>query len=227
MELYKLDHSSSLRQIVIGVKSGLIIAPVNILIVLLFKSSKPRGKKADKYREIDQTQQFVDELRDTGCMLRHFCIYIRWLLCFVTTLTAATFTLFYSLMWGKEIAEQWLASILISLGQDIFVVQPTKVMFTVVMVSLLLTRTKCAREDLDAGRHRAYDRKADIDFVSDNPKAQFKRENLEAIRKRRKKEIQLPVMIRDIVYHLIYVFFLAIVTYGNKNGSRFLMTIHS
>ena len=145
----------------------------------------------------------------------------------MTTLTAATFTLFYSLMWGKEIAEQWLASILISFGQDIFVVQPTEVMFTVVMVSLLLTRTKCAREDLDAGRHRAYDRKTDIDFVSDNPKAQFKRENLEAIRKRRKKEIQLPVMIRDIVYHLIYVFFLAIVTYGNKNGSRFLMTIHS
>lgn len=30
-------------------------------------------------------------------------------------------------------------------------------------------------------------------------------------------------MIRDIVYYLIYVFFLVIVCYGNKNGSCFLM----
>ena len=44
-----------------------------------------------------------------------------------------------------------------------------------------------------------------------------------ASRKRRKKETQLTIMIRDIVLHLIYVFLLAIVCYGNKNGSRFLM----
>ena len=215
----------SWRQIVIGVQSGLIIAPVNILIVLLFKSSRPRRKKADKYTQIDKAQQLVDEIRDTGCMLPHFCVYIGWFLSFVTTLTAATFTLFYSLMWGKEIAEQWLASILISSSQDIFVVQPTKVMFVVVIVSLLFTRNKDISEDLsDAERERADDRKADIDFLSDNPKARFKRDKLEAIRKRRKKETQLTVMIRDIVYHLTYVFFLAIVCYGNKNGSRFLMT---
>ena len=215
----------SWRQIVIGVQSGLIIAPVNILIVLLFKSSRPRRKKADNYIHIDQAQQLVDEIRDTGCMLPHFCVYIGWFLSFVTTLTAATFTLFYSLMWGKEIAEQWLASILVSSNQDIFVVQPTKVMFVVVIVSLLFTRNKDISEDLsDAERERADDRKADIGFLSDNPKARFKRDKLEAIRKRRKKETQLTVMIRDIVYHLIYVFFLAIVCYGNKNGSRFLMT---
>ena len=214
----------SWRQIVIGVQSGLIIAPVNILIGLLFKSSKPRKKNSDKYIEIDQAQQLVDEIRDTGRMLPHFCVFIGWFLSFVTTLTAATFTLFYSLMWGKEIAEQWLASVLISSSQDIFVVQPTKVMFTVVIVSLLLTRNKDASEDLDAERERADDQKTDIDFLSDNPKARFKRDKLEAIRKRRKKETQLTVMIRDIIYHLIYVFFLAIVCYGNKNGSRFLMT---
>ena len=214
----------SWRQIVIGVQSGLIIAPVNILIALLFKSSKPRRKKGEKYKDIDQAQQFVDEIGDTGCMLPHFCVYFGWILCFLTTLTAATFTLFYSLMWGKEISEQWLASILISSGQDIFVVQPTKVMFAVVIGSLLLTRNKEHNEDLDPQRDRADDWKTDIEFLHDNPKAQFKRNNLEAIRKRRKKETQLTIMIRNIVLHLIYVFFLAIVCYGNKNGSRFLMT---
>ena len=214
----------SWRQIVIGVQSGLIIAPVNILIVLLFKSSKPKRKKAEKYKDHDQAQQLVDETRDTGCMLPHFCVYIGWFFCVVTTLTAATFTLFYSLMWGKEIAEQWLASILISSGQDIFVVQPTKVMLAVVIVSLLMARNKDANKDLDAERNKADDWKTDMDFLSDNPKAQFRREKMEAIRSRRKKETQLTIMIRDIVLHLIYVFFLAVVCYGNKNGSRFHMT---
>ena len=213
----------SWRQIVIGMQSGIIIAPVNILIVLLFKSCKARREKADKYKDTNQAQQLVDEIKDTGCMLPHFCVYIGWFLCFVTTLTAATFTLFYSLVWGKEIAEQWLASILISSGQDIFVVQPTKVMLAVVIVSLLLTSSRDASEDFDAERDRADDWKTDIDFLSDNPKAQFKRDRLMASRKRRKKETQLTIMIRDIVLHLIYVFLLTIVCYGNKNGSRFLM----
>ena len=212
----------SWKQIVIGVQSGLIIAPINILIVLLFKSSRPRANKGDKYKECEPAQKFVDEIRDTGCMLPHFCVYIGWFLCFVTTLTAATFTLFYSLMWGKEVAEQWLASILISSSQDIFVVQPTKVMLAVVIVALLMTRNKDNNED--AERDREDDCESYIDFLSDNPKEKFKRDKLEAMRRRTKKETQLTAMMRDIVLHLIFVFFLAIVCYGNKNANRFLMT---
>ena len=215
----------SWRQIVVGVQSGLIVAPVNILIVLLFKSSKPGSKKGDKYREIDQVQLLVDEVSDTGCMLPHFCVYIGWFLCFVTTLTAATFTLFYSLVWGKEVAEQWLASILISNGQDIFVVQPTKVMLAVIVISLLLSRKNKdshghSEEDGEQGNSNEHE----IDFVSDNPKQRFKQYQMEKMRERFKKEAQLTVMVKDIVIHLIFMFFLAIVCYGNKNVNRFLMT---
>ncbi|XP_078351938.1 LOW QUALITY PROTEIN: polycystin-1-like protein 2 [Oculina patagonica] len=215
----------SWRQIVVGVQSGLIVAPVNILIVLLFKSSRPRKKKGDKYKDIDQAQQLVDEISETGCMLPHFCVYIGWFLCFVTTLTAATFTLFYSLMWGKEVAEQWLASILISNGQDIFVVQPTKVMLAVIVVSLLLSRSnknKSEDSEEESKECDAYD--DDIDFLSDDPKRRFKQNLLEKMRMRSKKEAQLTNMVKDIVLHLTFVFFLAIVCYGNKNGYRFLMT---
>ena len=101
-------------KIVIGVQSSIIVAPVNVLIVFLFKSSRTKEKKADKYEESYQVQQLIDEVNVKGCMLPHFCIYMASFLCFMTTVTAAAFTLFYSLMWGKEVAEQWLASILIS-----------------------------------------------------------------------------------------------------------------
>ena len=44
------------------------------------------------------------------------------------------------------------------------------------------------------------------------------------MRERSKKEAQLASMTRDIILHLIFVFLLAIVSYGNKNVNRFLMT---
>ena len=214
----------SWRQIVIGVQSGLIIAPVNILIVFLFKSSRPKTEKGGKYKEYDKAQQFVDELRDTGCMLPHLCVYIGWFLCFLTTLTAATFTLFYSLMWGKETAEQWLSSILISSSQDIFVVQPAKVMLAVVVVSLLLSRNGDNSGDSEDECEGVHGNESDVDFLGDDPKHRLKRFQLEAIRERTKKEAQLTGIMKEIVLHLIFVFFLAIVCYGNKNKNRFFMT---
>ena len=212
----------SLKQIIVGVQSGLIVAPVNILIVFIFKSSKPKSQKGDKYKETDHAQQLVDQVREVGCMLPHFCVYFAWFLCFVTTLTAAAFTLFYSLMWGKEVAEQWLSSILISNGQDIFVVQPTKVMLAVVVISLLLTRKNDNSDpEEDSEGNLCIE---DIDLLSDNPKERFKRSRLEVIRERAKKEAKLANITKEIVLHLIFVFFLAMVCYGNKNSFRFVMT---
>ena len=214
----------SWKQIVIGVQSGIIIAPINIIIAFLFKSSRPRKKRSEKYQVTDEAQRLLDEIMDTGCMLPHFFVYVGWLLCFCTTIAAATFTLFYSLMWGKETSEQWLASILISNGQDIFVVQPTKVMVAVIVISFLLLR-KNKIQYKEEKEEIAIDPLAiEIDFLSDDPKQRFKKCQREKMRERSKKEAQLTTMTRDIILHLIFVFLLAIVSYGNKNGNRFLMT---
>lgn len=197
---------------------------MNVLIVFLFKSSRTKEKKAGKYEESFQVQQLIDEVNGKGCMLPHFCIYMAWFLCFMTTVTAAAFTLFYSLMWGKEVAEQWLASILISNGQDVFVTQPTKVMLAVLGVSFLLSRNK--KEDQQENKVEEGDPPDDdIDFLSENPKQRFKKNLMEKMRVRSRKEAQLTSMARQIVLHLILMFLLSIVSYGNKNGNRFLMTI--
>ena len=213
----------SWRQIVIGVQSAIIVAPVNILIVFLFKSSRRKKRKEDKYKESFQTEQLVDEINGQGCILPYFCVYIAWFLCFVTTMTAATFTLFYSLMWGKEVAEQWLASILISNGQDVFVTQPTKVMLAVLLVSFLLSRNKeDDGEEGDVKEGKLQDN--DLDFLSDNPKQRFKQSLMEKMRIRSRKEAQLALKTKEIVLHLVFVFLLSVVCYGNKNENRFLMT---
>ena len=213
----------SWRQIVIGVQSATIVAPVNILVVFLFKSSRKKKRREDKYKESFQTEQLVDEINGQGCILPYFCVYIAWFLCFVTIMTAATFTLFYSLMWGKEVAEQWLASILISNGQDVFVMQPTKVMLAVLLVSFLLSRNKeDDGEEGDVKEGQLEDN--DLDFLSDNPKQRFKQSLMEKMRIRSRKEAQLARKTKEIVLHLVFVFPLSVVCYGNKNENRFLMT---
>ena len=217
----------SWRQIVIGAQSGIIIAPINIIIAFLFKSSKPRKKRSEKYQVTDEAQRLLDEIKDTDYLLPHFFVYLGWFFCFCTTMAAATFTLFYSLMWGKETSEEWLASILISNGQDIFVVQPTKVMIVVIVISFLLTRKNKGKyeEEEEEEKEPAIDLQAiEIDFSGDDPKQRFEKYQREKMRERSKKEAQLTSMTRDIILHLIFVFLLAIVSYGNKNGNRFLMT---
>ena len=213
----------SWRQIVVGVQSAIIVAPLNILIVFLFKSSRTKEKKEDKYKDSFQAQQLIDEVNGQGCMLPYFCVYIAWFLCFVTTMTAATFTLFYSLMWGKEVAEQWLASILISNGQDVFVMQPTKVMLAVILVSFLMTRNK--QDDVEEGLVKEGElQNDDVDILSDNPKERFKQSLMEKMRIQSRKETRLASTAREIVLHLLFVFLLSVVSYGNKNENRFLMT---
>ena len=213
----------SLRQIVVGMQSGLIVAPVNVLIVFLFTSSRRKAGKEEKYAGSDQLQQLSDKMRGGECILAHFYVYVAWFLCLATTLTSATFTLFYSMMWGKEVADQWLSSILISNGQDIFVVQPAKVLLAVVVVSVIFTRNHASRNFEEADSEEIFCQD-DIDFLIDNPKEKFKRLNLEAARERGRKAERLFGMTKDISIHMIFLFLLAIVCYGNKNRYRYLMT---
>ena len=212
----------SWRQIIIGVQSGLIVAPINVLIVFLFKYSGPRRYGWYKVKKGDQIQHLADKLTKPVCMLPHVFVYVGWLLCIATALTAAFFTILYTLLWGKEVSEQWLASTLITFSQDILVVQPTKTMVAVILIALLLTRNRDHQSELTGERDDSSG--INTDFLSDDPKRRLKIDKLEAIRERTKKEAQLTNMVKKLVLHLVFLFLLAVVCYGNKNENRYLMT---
>ena len=96
-------------------------------------------------------------------------------------------------------------------------------MLAVVIVSLLVTRTKDDSEDSETENEEDVNLN-DIDLFSDDPKQRFKRARLGVMRERAIKELKLVNTMKEIVVHLIFVFFLAIVCYGNKNSNRFMMT---
>ena len=75
----------------------------------------------------------------------YWCVYVGWSLCILTTLTAAVFTLFYSMMWGKEQSNLWLTTMFISFVQDTLISQP----FKVLIVSLIFALVSKSPDDED------------------------------------------------------------------------------
>ena len=133
----------SWRQIIIGIQSAVLVVPVNVLIVFLFRNSRRRRAVTQAYNT-NSDNFTVDETRKTGCFLSRFFVYIAWVLCILTSLTSAAFTVFYSMMWGTEVSNEWLTSILVSFTQDVLFIQPVKV---VLVASLLALLIKKAPED--------------------------------------------------------------------------------
>lgn len=209
----------SWRQIVVGVQSGLIVSPVNILIVFLFRSSRPRKKLEENYKTAANSLHLVEKMRKSSCALPHFCIYIGWFLCVVTSLTGATFTIFYSLVWGKELAEQWLASVFTSLSEDVFFAQPAKVMLIIILTSMFLKRGKINRKESEVETESS-----NYEHIDDDPNKMLKRYELSKMRQNKKKEVKLIGMMKEIVLHLLFIFLMAIACYGNKNNNRYQMT---
>ena len=133
------------------------------------------------------------------------------------SVTGAAFTVFYSLMWGADISNKWLTSILVSLVQDILITQPIKVLALAALLSLLIR--KPPEEDPIIGASL---------FKS------VKGERVAAKRKQRKdlvhekdtisKKWDMIQTVQEVVSFLIFGFLLMIVSYGDLDNARFQFT---
>lgn len=81
-------------------------------------SRKPEGQK--------QTG-IVKLLCHGRIRLPHFCVYLAWLILWLTVLCSATFVTFYGIMFGDYKVKQWITSTLTSLLMSIIFTQPFKV----------------------------------------------------------------------------------------------------
>ena len=129
----------SLRQIIVGFQSCLIAVPINILIIWLFKNAKDKRSRKHLYNLLPFDKE--NEQR-----LPHSFVYVAWFLCFGVSMTSALFTFFYSLMWGKEKANEWLTCMILSMAQDIFAIQPLKVVVTAGLVAFALTKAPARKK---------------------------------------------------------------------------------
>lgn len=247
----------SWRQLMIGLESGLMITPVNFLIMNLYKrsSTKPSNKvgattttskaslktgssvvtepckgiqnstftfKAAKQRDA--------EGRASKCSI--ISSFFAWLLSFLVFFVCATITFYYSLQWGKDIANQWLSSMFVSFTEDLFVLQPTKIYLIMVLSACLFNRyePEVIRHETNEDKYAVTPRKSNSEAestVSDDIQniridIPLERE-LERVRQYRRKEAEAFSFGRELAIFLFFLFLLMVVCYGNRNYHGFLI----
>ena len=195
----------SWRQVVIGVQSALIVAPINILIAVLFQKGSLRA-----------TSQLPRR-----CSLHDLMVYIAWFLCFCTCVVSATFSIFYSLVWGKSLSEQWLSSMLISFAQDVVVNEPAKVFVAAILLASIVR--------LKRGNSQGY---SILEEMSTH-NVQCSKERLwtmtisevEEMRRRQAKKQNISRFYVELIVYSAFVFILMVVCYGSKNDHQYLLAM--
>ena len=102
------------------------------------KTKKEELQKTNREKTAPKTEQEVTKRRKFK--LSYWCNYIAYTLAFLTSFVGALFTIFYSMVWGKEKSDKWILSVIISLVQDIFFVQPLKVILVASILAMLLRK---------------------------------------------------------------------------------------
>ena len=140
----------SVRQIIITIQSCLVIAPINFLIVAIFKNSRSTFDKHCCKRPRSKESQGLDESNQKP--LHHIFVYIAWFLCFAVAITSSLVVFFYSLMWGKDTANEWLSSILMSITMDILAIQPVRLIILSAVTAIIITKARKTKAKFSAKR---------------------------------------------------------------------------
>ena len=106
-----------------------------------FVSTEETESIDDESLQDAQNPGFLENLRgkfqsDGGPCFPYWCVYVGWVLCILTVSLSCVFTLFYSMMWGKEKSNMWLTTMAISFIQDTLISQPLKVVIVALIFAV-------------------------------------------------------------------------------------------
>lgn len=130
-----------LKQFVIGLQSSIIIVPVNVAIVQIFRNLRPKQSKEDIYtEETEDSQNKEDEEPKPKGKLPHWFIYIAYLLCYLASAASIFFTLLYSIQWGKVKSTEWVIAMVTAFLQSVLLLQPVKVLVLAVVFAVFVRK---------------------------------------------------------------------------------------
>ena len=191
----------SWRQVIVGIQSALIVAPINIFIAFLFKTGSSR----------------TPDQRRLACTVGNWFVYVAWFLCFCACTVSATFTIFYSLNWGKRKSELWLSSMFISFIQDVTMIEPAKV-FLIALILVSVQRRKRAKSDGFSTLEQNFQ-------VSAKGRLwEMKIAKIEGMRRHQAKKQNVSRFFVELFVYCVFIILLMVVCYGNKNDHRYFMT---
>ena len=144
------------QEVYVGGISTLIILPVNLALVFLFKSVQMSYEGITNLAVISASKSSNKHFT-SRCSSPPIMKHIAWMLVFLSVISSAFFTIMYSLMWGNEKSQAWLMSMVTSFLESLLLVEPLKVniqcydfllVFCVSIKSMILHTTTWSRKML-------------------------------------------------------------------------------
>ncbi|PFX34823.1 Polycystic kidney disease protein 1-like 2 [Stylophora pistillata] len=219
------------REFIIGVQSLLVVFPAYILTVQSFARTRSSNENKRLALKTNARTKFSKRKRDFS--FPHCFIFVPWLLCFLLSICAASFVIFYSLQWGADTSEQWLVSVAVSVLLDFFVTEP----FQIIVVAFILPHIFKRKPDRSAWISSPEDAEVDLEDIKvgglgcaeaneeelKTPKPLTTRKVRRA-RASRMREMYMYTALRNIVSYLLYLLILLVVCYGGRSEHGYLMT---
>ncbi|CAH1794576.1 unnamed protein product [Owenia fusiformis] len=193
-------------------------------------------KYEDDYNEKDAAAEIAGKKRKKKSFLfPWWCVYIAWAVCFLSCAGSAFFTILYSLEWGKEKAEEWLTTFLLSFFQNVIVVQPIKVFLLAAFLACILKKPDLGEDD------ETFDNNPLEEFSNDESKlnqsrieeliqrrkmaaAEVKPPDTKALEKARQKrlnEMKMEAILKECVVYAVFLLVLFFLSYQAKSMAGF------
>ena len=196
------------------------------------KTKKEELQKTNREKTAPKTEQEVTKRRKFK--LPYWCNYIAYTLAFLTSFVGALFTIFYSMVWGKEKSDKWILSVIISLVQDIFFVQPLKVILVASILAMLLRKPpeddeeEIVNDEAEETKQEELTDDTSVDGTKDPRKKLFTSGPDPIIvamaREKKLKEAQMCNIFSQLALQFFFVFLLSVATYGSRGGDRFYLS---
>ncbi|XP_021359195.1 uncharacterized protein LOC110454143 [Mizuhopecten yessoensis] len=156
------------------------------------------------------------------------CIYIAWTLVFLSSVISGFITFLYSMEWGKEKSLAWLSAMLLSIGESITVIQPTKIITIAVIISALLKKPDV--EEVVDNDDTQMAPKPDEELLFTKPTKALRPhvkvdapdpEKLAEARKKRLNEIHMHQIIREVIFYFIFLALILLVASHSRDPKAF------
>ncbi|XP_032239241.2 uncharacterized protein LOC5513821 isoform X2 [Nematostella vectensis] len=239
----------SLREIVIGAQSGIIVFPMNFFIVFLFRKSMEAREKLDEPSKLTKKLRagkfafFYNECFESNGASRRMCrsgvfkgqvlYFLAWFLCIATSFASAVVTIMYSLMWKADISEKWCVSFFLSFIEDAFLIQPIKVALLAALLAFVIKETKKRKKNnyetlrngdtdnfLDDTSEKGSEESAKVTNERRPPNRNF----LENARRMRIKQIKTNQVVKDVLFYVVFLLLIMVYAYGHRDPIAFNLT---
>lgn len=146
------------RGIVIGIQSGLVVIPINFVIVWTFRHTE----SFENYRKRQTLRKNDGGIAKRKKILPCGFLIIAWFLAITAIAASLVVVLFYSMQWGHDKSTQFVLSIFTSFIQSAFLIQPMKLLVVALALAVIFKKRKGETDILEMYKYSADEREVDV-----------------------------------------------------------------